>query len=157
MSLVRSTPGGPEMIPKNITKHHDIQCAAVLQVRRRESFMCLPLRHILNCTYHRLASPGGPVTQPWCGPQIMSHLLLISPSSYLSTVLTNSFFFFLLLQASDQARSQALEQHGCHVSHVTAQLRCRSIRLPMRPHRSNQRHGSAPERSGGAYHRLLYL
>lgn len=59
------------------------------------------------------------------------------------------FFFFLLLQASDQAKSQALEQHGCHVSHVTAQLRCRSIRLPMRPHRSNQRHGSAPERSGG--------
>lgn len=62
-----------------------------------------------------------------------------------------------MLAASDQARSQALEQHGCHVSHVTAQLRCRSIRLPMRPHRSNQRHGSAPERSGGGYHRLLYL
>lgn len=96
------------MIPKNITKHHDIQCAAVLQVRRRESFMCLPLRHILNCTYHRLASPGGPVTQPWCGPQIMSHLLLISPSSYLSTVLTNSFFFSFFFKPAIRQKARLL-------------------------------------------------
>lgn len=34
----------------------------------------------------------------------------------------NYFFFLLLLQAIYRARSQALEQHGCHVSHVTAWL-----------------------------------
>lgn len=40
----------------------------------------------------------------------------------------NFFFFPLLLQANYEARSQALEQHGCHVSHVTAWLAAQPAR-----------------------------
>lgn len=55
------------------------------------------------------------------------------PAGYISPVINSPVFmclhdtlannfFLLLLQANYWARSQALEQHGCHVSHVIAWL-----------------------------------
>jgi len=61
--------------------------------------------------------PAGYVSPVINSPVLMS----------LHDTLANNFFL-LLLQTNYRARSQALEQQGCHVSHVTAWLAAQPAR-----------------------------
>lgn len=110
---------------------------------------------------HSIAHTTGLTRRP-CDTALVWSVDYISPvinspifSSLHSTHKQFFFSFFFKPVIRQEARLLSSTLVTCLTSqHSSA---CRNIRLPVRPHRNNQRYGSAPERSRGGHHGLLYL